>query len=278
MSALTKPVYGPCKLTKLELMGIRFAIADPADPGAGDPAPKDDAPVVIATASNPKPAPPASATSPADPAGADPTPPADPAPGDGLPDDPSILKAKIAELNRENAARRVENREEQQRLIDAAKADAAAAAKKEAYEQLGKSLGLVPDGEETDPVKLLEKAVADRDALTAQLAAAALRDQDRKTADALTAAANTHEGDVALVNAVVKADDLLKDIDTNADDYAAQVAAVVKDAIEKNPKLRTVQVASRSGGDDTHTGDPIPGATSVDSFRKKYRQDRGFRD
>lgn len=270
MSTPTPTVYGPRKRSKLDLMGIRFD-RDEGDEstktgeGAGD----EEKPEIIGTVANPpKPKP---GTQTVDPATDDTK------TGDDS-DDPAVLKAQLAEARREAAKNRIDRKEDVQRQIDEALANGQKAWAKE----LGKTLGVIEDETESSPEAVAAAVKAENDTLKQQLASEkAERAAEKATAaqtKALADAATTHGGDLTLVNAVVKADDLLKDIDTTADDYAAQVALVVKDAIEKNPKLRTVQVTTRSGGDDTHTGDPITEADSVEKFEKAYRKRHGFRD
>lgn len=267
MSTSIQHTFGPVKRSRLDLMGIRFEGDENAGTGEGAGG-DEEKPVVLGTVSNPpKPKPGVQTVAVEEPI-------------EGSPDGGKTFSPEYVEkLRKENAAARVSNKEEIARQIAEATAAAEAKAKKEAYEALGKSLGLVTD-EESDPEKILEQARAEREQAKKDLAAERAERAAEKAASAqraaIAAAAASNGGDETLVRAVLKAEDLLKDIDTTADDYAAQVAAVVKAEIEKNPKLRAVQVAQRSGGDDTHNGDPIQEATSVDQYRKRYRQSRGL--
>lgn len=274
MSATTATVYGPRKRSKLDLMGIRFD-RDEGDEstttGEGAGAGSEEKPEVIATASNPKPKPGTQTV------------------GESVEQDPvegstdggkTFSPEYVEKLRKENAAARVANKDEIARQIAEATATAEAKAKKEAYEALGKSLGLVAE-DETDPEKILEQARAEREQAKQELESERAERAAEKAAAAKTraiaAATTANEGDLTLVNAVLTAENSLKDIDVTADDYDAQVAVIVKDAIEKNPKLRAVQVAQRSGGNNTHSGEPIAAASSVDSYRKAYRESRGIK-
>lgn len=239
--------------------------------------PAEDAVVIVTP---PKPGPPAG-TAPAAPAAEPAAPPAAEAPAadagtgevEGSTDGGRTFSADYVEkLRKENAAARVENKTELQKQIDAALADGRQAWAKE----LGKQLGVLEAEDETpDPAKLIETVQAENTTLKDQLAARDARDAARAESDAIAAGVTTHEGDAELVAAWVKAGDHLKDIDRSATDYAAQVAAVIKEQIEKNPKLRAVQVAPRSGGDDTPTGDKPVDGDSIEALRKNRRERRG---
>lgn len=242
---------------KFRNINLRFNGGDD-NPGGGDPTPTPAPPA-------PEPTPPA----PADPA------PTDPAPVDGSDDGGKTFSADYVEkLRRENAAARTERKEQTQQQI----AEALEAARKDWTLELGRQLGYVEADAEPTPDQVIETMTAKNAALEQQLADAAQRERQRTESDAIAAAVTAAEGDPTLVKAVLNSEGLLKDIDPTSDDYAAQVAAVVAEQVEKNPRLRAVQVAPRSGGDDPHTGEPTPDADSIDSFRKSYRKQRGLAD
>lgn len=196
------------------------------------PAPgTDPAPTPTPTpAPAPTPAPPAapapSMTPPADP-------PADDKPkgGEGLPDDPEALKAEIARLRRENAADRTN-----------AKQAAADEARKELAREVGKALGLVQDdGDDPDPEKLAQETEQLRtETRVARIELAVYR------------GASKHQGDP---DALLDSRTFLEKVaalDPKAEDFTSKIDAAIKDAVEKNPKLKAAPVATTSSVD--HAG------------------------
>ena len=189
---------------------------------------------------------------------------------------------EIARLNRELEKVRTEaarNRVKGNEKAEQAAKDAAKQATEDLVKSLGKTLGLIQDDTPPDPAELL-RAAEER---TAQIAAERdanaekLRNYARK--DALAAAANSKEidGDLNAILDSVSVNDAIKKLDTNADDFAAQVAAIVSAAVENNPKLKkaTAQVAApRSGGDlSGGNGAPKPtGDKTIDDLRREKRE------
>jgi len=178
----------------------------------------------------------------------------------------TFSKAYVEKLRRENAAAR-----------EKAKTDAAAAAeaaKTELTQSIGKALGLITDDEQVEPAKLIEQAQADREKALAEAKStkrdlAVLRNADKHDA-------NTEE--------LLDSRDFagkLKDLDPDADDFASQVDALIKSAVDSNPaRFKRVQVAAAAGG-ASHTGESGQAAAEgddVDSFRKSYRESRGLKD
>lgn len=135
-----------------------------------------------------------------------------------------------------------------QKMIKDAREDAGKArttakeqAAEEARTELLAKLGLNGDGtEKVDPEKLAAQ-LASKDAQLLQL--------QRSTV--ASKSARTQGADVdALLDSVSFNKDL-GDLDPAADDFDKKVDALVKDALEKNPKLKAAQAAGRSGGDFT---------------------------
>lgn len=209
--ALPGQVIGLRQARRYERPGLYpiFAIAGGSEP-AGDPAPTPTPTPVPPPAPSPAPAPaPTPAPTPADPA--------------NLWDDPAKAKAEIERLRQENGKARTTAKEQ---------------AAQEARDELLKQLGLKPDGtENVDPDKLA-KQLADKDS--------ALLALQRETAAAKSA--RTAGADVdALLDRRSFVDDLNK-LDPTANDFTTKLDALVKAAIEKDPKLKQAQAAGVSGG------------------------------
>lgn len=163
---------------------------------------------------------------------------------------------------------------------DAEKAsrEAAEAAKREAYEAFGKTLGLVDDDKPVDPQTLLEQAAEreaqianERDAFAAKLHAYELE-------KALSDAANAVGGDLDILGPYLRGTGALDKLDPTADDYNAQVAEIVTQAVESNAKLKKaapVAAPARSGGDlNGGAGAPKRGPKSVEDFIREAREKR----
>lgn len=253
MSTATNTIHGPAERSKLDLMGIRFFV--PENPPA-DPAPPAD--------------PPADPAPPADPP--KPSPPPTPAHGEDESALPEWAQKSLRKARDEAAALRVENRDKIQAQID----EALANGQKAWALELGKKLGVVEGDKEKTPDEIIAELRAERDTVATERDSLAAERRATKERNAIEGAAKAHGGDAALVRAVLLSEGSLKDIDPAADDYAAQVAAIVKAEIEKNPKLREVQVAPRSGGDAPPAGSPNPdGPKSIDDLIKERRKRRG---
>lgn len=140
--------------------------------------------------------------------------------------DPAVQKM-IADLRAENAASRTN-----------AKATAAEEARKALVEDLGKTLGLVKDGDETPDPAALTQQLAEQQATAraAQVELAVFRAAGPAGADA-----------AALLDSRAFLDTVK---DTDPADAAAITAAITK-ALTDNPRLKAVQAAAKSGADLT---------------------------
>lgn len=137
-----------------------------------------------------------------------------PAPtGKGNPwEDPEAARAEIERLRRENGAARTN-----------AKAQAAEEARKELANTIGKALGIVEDGAETDPAKLTESLTASqREAKQARVELAVFRNAAAAGADP-----------AALLDS---ASFLAKVADLDPTDSSA-LSEAIKAAVEANPRL-----------------------------------------
>lgn len=189
----------------------------------------------------------------------------------------SFDAAYVQKLRDEAANARVKGKE----AAAQAAQEAAKAAQDELTEKLGRALGLIQDN--PDPAELLKAAqdretqlAADRDAVAEKL-----RNFERR--DALTRAANTAEADLEAILDSRKVNEEIAKLDTNADDFAAQVAEVVSAAVESNPKLKKApaQVAAPRSGGDMSGGNAAPnsnGEKDIDFYRREFRTNRGFAD
>ncbi|PRA13351.1 hypothetical protein CQ010_01510 [Arthrobacter sp. MYb211] len=126
-------------------------------------------------------------------------------------------------------------------------------------QDIAKALGLVEDT--PDPAKLLEQVTGERDNLTGE------RDQWKDTAtDALrrlgvSNAAQTHNATASKLLDSMSFMEQVKKFDPAADDFASQVDAVVKSAVEADKSLRAQAAANRGGGD--FSGGNNAGATQL---------------
>ncbi|MFD3594279.1 hypothetical protein ACFWU5_16245 [Nocardia sp. NPDC058640] len=191
----------------------------------------------------------------------------------------SFDEAYVKKLRQEAAAARVNG----VAAAEKAAQEAAKAAQDELTEKLGRALGLISDDTPPDPADLLKAAqeretqlAADRDAVAEKL-----RNFERR--DALTRAANTAEADLEAILDSRKVNEAIAKLDTNADDFAAQVAEIVSAAVETNPKLKKApaQAAAPRSGGDMSGGNATPnsnGEKDIDFYRREYRTTRGFAD
>ena len=102
--------------------------------------------------------------------------------------------------------------------------------------------GLTGDGApEQTPEQVIEALTAERDNAAQQLA-------QMRTDQALTAAATQAGADAELLTLVLKGKGALTDLDPTADDFAAQVAALVDAEVAANPKLRATPAVPQSSG------------------------------
>lgn len=168
-----------------------------------------------------------------------PTPPATPAVTPAEPpksnpwEDPATAQAEIERLRKENAKDRTN-----------AKAQAAEDARKELANTIGKALGIVEDGAETDPAKLTENlTAAQREAQQARVELAVFRN------------AATAGGDPA---ALLDSAKFLKDIAAVDPSDTAAVEAAIKAAVEANPRLGVA-----SAGPKVPAPNPAQGASGT---------------
>lgn len=114
-------------------------------------------------------------------------------------------------------------------------------------QDIAKALGLVEDT--PDPAKLLETVTAERDTLTGE------RDTWKNTALenqiklGVFSAATANNADPTKLLDSMSFMDKVKKFDPVSDDFATQVAEVVKGAVEADKSLRVQAAAPRGGGD-----------------------------
>lgn len=136
----------------------------------------------------------------------------------------------------------------------------AQAEKDELIQQVGKAFGFIKD-EDTEQVQadqLVDKLTQERDGYQQQL-------RELKQGAAIRDAADAAKvTDKKLLEAVLRSDNAFNELDINADDFNAQVAARVNTAIESHPAL--AQVAPTASGVDTST-------TNRGSARKLTQED-----
>lgn len=188
--------------------------------------------------------------------------------------DPEIsrLNKEVDKLRKEAAAARVKGNE---KAVQAAQ-DAATKATSELVEKLRATLGLDPA--EPDPAELLKAAEEQKAEFARERDeyAEKLRNYARK--DAISDAAKATDGDLDSILDSRKISAAVEKLDTSADDFAAQVAEIVKDAVDSNPKLKKApaQVAAPRSGGDLSGGNASPsrGSGTVDDIRRAMREKR----
>lgn len=253
MSTISISALGPGFPPAWHRPFLRF-FAPVAEPGGGDPAPTDPAPA-------PAPAEPAPTDPPAEPT----APPAEPAePTQPPAGDETFSKEYVEKLRREAASYR-----------EKAKTDAAAAAeaaKTELAQSIGKALGLVKDDTPPDPAALVARAEDEKNK-------AIEREQSLKRQLAVLTGADKHAANTAELLDSNAFGSKLKALNPDADDFATQVDALIKETVDGNPsKYKRVQVAASPGGAQ-HTGEQPPGDPenkSIDDLRKERQKRRGF--
>jgi hypothetical protein len=244
--------YGPLRPSKLALMGIRFIEGEEGGaPAAAPNVEPEGAPAA------PKPGPPAA-----------------PEAVEGSFDGGKTFDvAYVEKLRKEAAKNRLADKAAIQTQID----EAVAAGQKAWAAKLGKDLGIIEADSEKTPEEIIAELQKERDEAKAERDQFASERSANREREAIKAAAETHKGNPRLVAAVLREDGLLKNIDPAADDYAAQVAAVVKTEIEKDASLLAVQVAPRSGSEAPPAGSPAPGGPkTTEELIKERRKRRGY--
>lgn len=182
---------------------------------------------------------------------------------------PPGAQKMIADLRKEAGTRRTEAGE-QKKAADAAQKQAQAVDEKfaSAVEAFTKALGLTPDNDE--PEKSPEERLGE---ITSQY--------KQKTVELAVYKAASHAGGDA--DALLDSRGFLTRafaMDPGAEDFDAQIAAAIAEAVEANPKLRAVEAyvapSAPSGGD--FGGGPAerndPDDWSVDDFRRLRSEQR----
>lgn len=125
------------------------------------------------------------------------------------------------------------------------------AEKDDLIQQIGKALGLVDD-QTDDPAKLLEAATKREQELAQERDDTARQLREYRQRDAIREASTTAKiTDHALLEAVLKTNNAFNALDINTDDYQAQVAHLITEAVQQHPAL--AQVAPTASGVDTNT-------------------------
>lgn len=153
-------------------------------------------------------------------------------------ENPDAARAEIERLRKENGAARTN-----------AKAQAAEEARKELANTIGKALGIVEDGAETDPAKLTESlTTAQREAKQARVELAVFRN------------AATAGGDPAAL--LDSASFLAKVADLDPSDSSA-LSEAIKSAVEANPRLGAAPGEPRPPAPNPAQGSSANGTTAV---------------
>jgi hypothetical protein len=225
--------------------------ATPTDPPAGQQPPAGDQP-------------PAGTPAPSDPAGDD-TPP-----------------WSAEEYDREKAWKKIQaqkadldaERSKRAQAIKEAETAAEKRAAEKAYKDIGKTLGVITE-DETPTVEGLSQALQDKDQT---LTTAQAENQALRIENAILRHADRFGGDVDALTDSESFKKKLKELDSTADDHAAQVEALVKTTVESNARYRKVQVAPKSSdGDPAPTGGAPTGEKTVDDIRKERQNRRGLK-
>lgn len=153
-------------------------------------------------------------------------------------EDPEAARAEIERLRRENGAARTN-----------AKAQAAEEARKELANTIGKALGIVEDGAETDPAKLTESLTASqREAQQARVELAVFRN------------AATAGGDPA---ALLDSSSFLKSLDGIDPSDGAALTAAIQAAIEANPRLGAAPAEPKAPAPNPAQGSSASGPADI---------------
>lgn len=211
------------------------------------------------------PEPPAAPEPPAPPV---PAPPATPAPEPAEPaaptedELPDWARKSLAKANKEAAAYR--------EAAKKAKEDADTA-QQQFVQNIGKALGLVKD-DETPTVDSLTASLQERDQ---NLTASQAENLALRTENAVLRHADKLGADASILLRLEDVKTALAALDPTADDYATQVEATVKTAVENNPFARKVPVATKSSdGNPPPAGDSTPDDDMSYEALKKRRDER----
>jgi hypothetical protein len=128
------------------------------------------------------------------------------------------------------------------------KATTATKAAETTFRELAKSLGIeIPGGDPLDPAKLTE-----------ELSKTRRENLELKVGNALEQASRKHGADTELLVPYLRGSAALEKLDPSSETFANDVSALVKGLLEKNPKLKAAQVATRSGGEFPGGKPPVP--------------------
>lgn len=162
-------------------------------------------------------------------------PPAAPA-GDPPPADKPTFEAWIADPTNAEFTKGLRKEAADNRV----KATQATKAAETTFRELAKSLGIeIPGGDPLDPTKLTEQLTRTQRELSELRVGAAVEQASRK-----------HGADTELLIPFLRGTASLDKLDPTSDTFAAEVSALVKGLLEKNPKLKAAgQVPTRNGGE-----------------------------
>ncbi|MFH0980115.1 MAG: hypothetical protein V2A79_01070 [Planctomycetota bacterium] len=169
-----------------------------------------------------------------------------------------LTDAEIATLDARTQKYITELRQENAKDRTKAKETAAAEARKTLAQEIGKALGLVDND---DPAAAAKTAAEQRDAALAEAKAVKVEIAVMRTA------AKHGASPEALVDSrafMTK----LAGLDPAADDFAAQVDAAVKEAVESNPTLKVAPPAPARSGGPVGGGTPPAGQLSREDLQK----------
>lgn len=207
---------------------------------------------------------------PADPQVTDPVDPQAPAPADPPADqssEPDTFDRAAMEKARGQAARYRTERNDLATKVD--ELTAAEAQSKAQLDAVLKALGL-GEAEEVDPAKLLEQVTSEKATIEAERDAERQELRALRIDNAVQAACREANADTVLTSAVLTTSGKLDALDPTADDFMAQVAALVGEAVNGNPKLKASQVeATASGPDPQQSATPKGDPAGPDGWRAK---------
>lgn len=203
------------------------------------------------------------------------TPATEPEPEPSDKDAKSYDETYVKKLRAENAAARVRATEAEKAAQEAARqAQEAAEAQKKLTENLGRALGFVQDETPLTSDELLKQAAEREAQIAAERDSVAERLRNFERREALTSAVTSVDGDLEAILDSRKVNEAIAKLDTNADDFKAQVAEIVSAAVESNPKLKKApaQVAAPRSGGDLTGGNAAPKANAAKSIDDLIRE------
>lgn len=169
-------------------------------------------------------------------------PPAPPA-GDPPPADKPTFEAWIADPTNAEFTKGLRKEAADNRV----KATQAAKAAETTFRELAKSLGIdVPGGDPLDPAKLTEELTRTRREIIDLRMSAALEQASRK-----------HGADTDLLIPFLRGSAALDKLDPSAETFPAEVSAMVKGLLEKNPKLKAAGLVPTRNGGEFPGGKPL---------------------